>query len=161
MSNDFFISFYYYKTLLFCKKECYINPAPGSGFEYEDTLFPWEGNGKLTSKTASEGKHSAELQKGNSIYQYVYLDHSTNYELSFKAKESGKLRAKIDNIAMVTGKAENTFEETVNLDSGFNDYKLSFSTDAEYGNHMRTVKVSFVNEGTEPLFLDDIRIIKE
>lgn len=136
------------------------NRLPNSGFEYHTELFPWEGTGVVTPEAAYSGKYGASLSPNNTIQQYVYLDHTENYCLQFYAKGKGGVVAKVENITQVNGKSENEFLGEMTLSEEYQKYQLPFSTNPEYKDHLRTVKVSFTNNGTSPVSLDDIEIVK-
>ncbi len=46
------------------------------------------------------------------------------------------------------------------LSEEYQKYELPFSTNPEYKDHLRTVKISFTNGDASPVSLDDIEIIK-
>ncbi|MCC8155548.1 MAG: glycoside hydrolase family 16 protein [Tannerellaceae bacterium] len=139
------------------------NELPNPGFEYHDELFPWEGKATISSSAAHTGKNGIILNPGDYIHQYVYLDHSREYELTWWGKGEGKVTTGIENIKAVTGESEKTEKDIFNHPPLFTEKRLTFNTLPEYGDHCRTVKVTFTNEGSTPLFLDDIeiRIISE
>lgn len=136
------------------------NELPNPGFEYHNALFPWEGSATVTAKAARTGNYGAQLSSGRQLYQYVYLDHSRNYQLKFYAKGSGKLNVKVENITQVSGIAENAFSSEIELTSEYKEYTLPFTTNPEYGDHLRTVKVTFTNNETGNASVDDVNIGK-
>ncbi|MDU1890427.1 MAG: glycoside hydrolase family 16 protein [Dysgonomonas sp.] len=134
------------------------NHLPNGNFEYDGTLFPWEGTGKITKDNTYNGNYSILLASGDSICQYVYLDHSKQYSLSYYGTGKGSVLAKIENITSVTGINEDAVETVSDLKSIFTEHHTRFRTNPEYGDHKRTVKVSFKNTGNESIILDNIRI---
>ncbi len=132
------------------------NYLPNGNFEYSTNLFPWEGTATVNQNSAYKGNYGITLAPNDSIIQYVYLDHSKPYSLSYYGK--GNITAQIENITQVTGDSENIIRNTANLDSEYRQYQTDFETNPEYGNHKRTIKVSFKNTGNEPSMLDDIKI---
>ncbi|MDR1089667.1 MAG: glycoside hydrolase family 16 protein [Prevotella sp.] len=136
------------------------NELPDPGFEYHDGLFPWEGNGRVEASSSRTGKYGVELAAGDSITQYVYLDHSSPYSLKFWSRGSGSVTAKVENITQVSGISENCFGSEFKVRKSFGMNEIRFSTNPEFGNHKRTVKVTFTNSGADPISLDDITIEK-
>lgn len=138
------------------------NEIPNPGFEYQDDLFPWEGNGVVTKAFAHSGKNGVLLNEANNIYQYIYLDHSKEYQLGFMSKGPGTLKVKIENITLVNGTTKSEFTREYKLTSDYTKHSLHFFTETEYDDHMCTVKVSFINESDKetPIYLDDIEIVK-
>ena len=134
------------------------NLLPNGNFEYEGSLFPWEGTGKIDKDGAYKDDYGLILAPKDSIIQYVYLDHSKLYTLSYYGKGDGNISAKIENITQVTGVSEDIIKNTVNLNSKFEEYQTEFKTNSEYGDHKRTVKVTFKNSGKQPVYLDNIKI---
>lgn len=134
------------------------NKLPNPGFEYNGKLFPWEGKGEISESDKRSGKYGLILLPGDSIYQYVYVDHSRNYRLGLYGKGSDSLNVKVENITQVTGKTEDVFSDNYNLKNEYNQFELPFTAGKEYGNHMRTVKVTFTNQGTEKVLLDDLSV---
>lgn len=134
------------------------NHLPNGDFEYEGSLFPWEGTGKINQNSAHSGNYGLMLTPGDSISQYVYLEHSKPFILSYYGKGEGTISAQVENITLVTGAYEDINKSTANLESGFNKHQFDFVTNPEYGDHKRTIKVTFKNTGDNPIILDDIRI---
>lgn len=137
------------------------NELPNAGFEYGGELFPWEGNGRVEELAKRSGNYGVVLAPGHTMHQYVYLDHSLPYQLDFCGKGDGNITVKVENITQVTGITGNAFESEYTLENDFNKYRLDFTTDPEYGNHSRTVKISFVNHGTKEVLLDDMQVKKK
>jgi hypothetical protein len=134
------------------------NELPNPGFEYHNGLFPWEGNGYVTASASRTGKHGVKLAANDSIVQYVYLDHSRPYSMKFRHKGSGYITARVENISQVSGITEDSSGSVFKAGKDFRQDEIRFSTNPEYGNHKRTVKVIFINSGTAPVSLDDITI---
>lgn len=137
------------------------NLLPNGNFEYEGNLFPWEGTGKIMQNTVHGGKYALELAPGDSVIQYVYLDHSLPYTFSYYGKGEGSVVAQIENIEQVTGISKNIIKKTANMNADYEKYEMDFQTSPEYGNHKRTVKATFRNNGDKPVTLDDIKIEKK
>jgi len=136
------------------------NELPNGDFEYNGVLFPWEGNASIDSVNVKSGKYAATLQPNDSISQPVYLEHSQSYALNYSAKGKGNLSVAVQNITQVSGKAENDFSTQEELTDKFSDYHILFKTNPEYGDHKRTVKVSFVNTGNTPITIDAVKLVK-
>ncbi|MDL2256321.1 family 16 glycosylhydrolase [Parabacteroides sp. OttesenSCG-928-G06] len=136
------------------------NELPNGGFEYGDTLFPWEGEGRVEETAKHSGKNGLTLPPGKTLWQYVYLEHSQSYAFSYYAKGGAPLEVAVENITQVTGKSEDINMQTNPLSDNFAAYNFDFSTLPEYGDHLRTVKVSFTNKGDNPVSIDDIIITK-
>ena len=136
------------------------NELPNGNFEYNEALFPWEGSATITTNAANNGKYGAIIETGDTLYQYVYLDNNQDYSLSYSGKGDGKVFAKIENITQVSGITENEITEESQLNKSFEYYKFNFSTNPEHKSHKRTVKVSFINTGSQAIMLDDVKIEK-
>ncbi|MCD7936078.1 MAG: glycoside hydrolase family 16 protein [Tannerellaceae bacterium] len=136
------------------------NELPNPGFEYHAGLFPWEGEGTVLKEAARSGSYGVSLKPGEAIFQYVYLDHTCEYECSFWGKGTTAMEVRIDNIQQVSGLSEDTTTALFELSGGFSQKKLTFRTLPEYGDHCRTVKIILRNTGTDILELDDIEIRK-
>ena len=138
------------------------NHLPNPGFEYHAALFPWEGTGKVSSQAARTGTRGVELAPGDSITQFVYLDHSQPYLLKFwsKGAAGNKIEARVKNITQVSGATENSYGAEFIPEEACIENEVRFSTTAEFGNHKKTVKVVFRNTGRSVVAIDDIRIEK-
>lgn len=132
------------------------NHIPNSGFEYSGKLFPWEGTGQIDTGSARSGKNALKLMPGATIEQYIYLDHSRNYELGFWTKGEGDLIAKAENITQVSGISEGGDELKCTPTNDYRMQKLSFTSNPEPVDNKRTVKISFTNTGNSEVFIDDI-----
>lgn len=133
---------------------------PNAGFEYDGTLFPWEGKGNINSAEKYTGKQSVELMPGDTLYQYVYLDHSKSYTLDFYGKGKGNIAVQVENITQVSGESENVFAKELKLSGKFKKGSVQFTTNTEFGDHSRTVKVSLINKGKSSTFIDDLKVFK-
>jgi hypothetical protein len=136
------------------------NELPNSGFEYHAELFPWEGTGTVKASASRTGKYGVELATGDSIIQYVYLDHSHLYSMKFWSKGDGAIDAKVENITQVSGITENHFGAEFETGGEFTQNEIQFATNPEFENHKRTVKVTFKNSGLSVIAMDDITIEK-
>jgi hypothetical protein len=137
------------------------NELPNPGFEANTTLLPWEGNGTLTAASARKGQYGLLLKPGQSIEQYVYLNNSKDYELTYWVKGKGKLKATVDNLKQVSGDVEQSKDQTITGKSDYTEQRLKFQTGKEYGDYMKTVRVKFANTGDTDLNMDDIEIRKK
>lgn len=137
------------------------NELPNADFEANNNLLPWEGTGKLSTTVKKSGKNGLELQPGESMEQYVYLNNNTSYELQYWLMGKGELELKVDNLTQVTGAVENSFNQVSVGKSIFNLDKLQFRTGKEYGDYMKTVRIKFTNIGKSTLILDDIKAFKK
>lgn len=136
------------------------NELPNPGFEDNDTLLPWEGSGKPADRSGISGSRAVLLQPGETLEQYVYLDNDTAYDLTFWSKGAGKVRARIENVAQVTGSLEEIRTDRNRLSGAYSKKVLDFTTGKEHNNHKRTVRISFLNEGSKAVYLDDITVGK-
>ncbi|MDR0891892.1 MAG: glycoside hydrolase family 16 protein [Mediterranea sp.] len=133
------------------------NLLPNSGFEYSAELFPWEGTGATTS-LARTGKRGVLLQSGQRIEQYVYLDHSGSYKLEYWSKGQGTVVACVENLAPVTGAVESSVENLSHPGEAYTSRRLLFITGPEPATNKKTVRVSFTNTSSLPVYLDDLLI---
>ena len=72
------------------------NYLPNSGFEYSESMFPWEGTGTIQQHEFRSGQQAIKLAAGEYIEQLVYLDHSQQYKVEVWAKGEGTLDMQID-----------------------------------------------------------------
>lgn len=135
------------------------NELPNGNFEYAGQLFPWEGSGSVSQTSAKSGKYGLTLKPGESVHQYVYLDHSKPYEISFSGKGQA-VTVSVDNIEMVNGKSQSNVNQDFTLNPRFSNYKLKFTTTPEQLDHKKSVLVKFSNTSNETLNIDNIKIIK-
>lgn len=136
------------------------NELPNSGFEYDGQLFPWEGNAVVATETARTGKYGVTLAPGDSIWQYVYLEHSHTYNFGFWAKGEGPIMVRLENIKPVTGEAEDYRTKEYRLHPDFTRQQLELYTLPEYGDHLRTVKVTLINNSKAPVVIDDTSLTR-
>jgi hypothetical protein len=135
------------------------NHLPNPGFEYSDKLFPWEGTGQIDNLNARAGKYALKLAPGAYIEQYIYLDHSKNYELDFWTKGEGELTVKAENITQVSGMSEDCTEIKCVPSTQYAVQKMQFAANDEPFDNKKTVKISFKNTGDKEIFLDDTMIL--
>jgi len=133
------------------------NLLPNSGFEYSDKLFPWEGTG-LIDENPHSGNCAAKLLPGAYLEQYIYLDHSKNYDLEFWVKGHGDINVSVDNITQVSGVSEERYELQSNVIGAYVMHTMEFATNPEPIDNKRTVKITFKNTGESEIFIDDIVI---
>jgi len=136
------------------------NELPNPGFEANTNFLPWEGTGKLSDSAKRSGNYGLVLEPGQSIEQYVYLNNNALYQLKYWSKGNAKLHVIVENITPVSGNVETRDESTTSGRSVFVAKTLNFKTESEYGDHMKTVRVKFTNEGSSVLTLDDITVVK-
>lgn len=136
------------------------NEMPNSGFEYGAEMFPWEGEAKITTERKNTGNHSAVLNPGETLYQYVYVDPEEDYELDYFSSGKGSLEIRVDHIEAVSGAADNMVLENFDLQDSFRNHKVSFKTRPDYEDHVRTIRVTFANRGNASVYIDDITLQK-
>lgn len=136
------------------------NELPNPGFDANKNLLPWEGTGKLTSGMKRSGGYALILNPGEFIEQYVYLNHSVAYQLEFWVKGIGNLEATVQNVTQVSGDLDKGSKLEVSGSNDFGVKKIRFKAGSELLDHMKTVKIKFVNTGTSPVILDDIKVVK-
>lgn len=137
------------------------NYLPNSGFEYSEKLFPWEGTGQIDQIQAYSGKHALKLAPGEYVDQYIYLDHSNQYELEFWSKGKGELTVRTENITQVSGLTESYSESVFNTCTDYSLQKMSFQSSAEPVDNKKTIKVSLRNTGNDNIVVDDIMVRKK
>lgn len=137
------------------------NELPNGGVEYTGQLLPWEGTGTVEKKAARSGARGILLQPGQDVYQYLYLDHSSQYQLSCWAKGKSSLHLELSNIQPVSGMAEDHYEEKVLLSPAFRQFQLQFPTGKEHAGNTKIVKLRLVNIGKKELCLDDVELVKQ
>ncbi|WP_448633424.1 family 16 glycosylhydrolase [Pedobacter panaciterrae] len=136
------------------------NELPNPGFDANKNLSPWEGTGELTSDVKRNGDHALLLNPGQYIEQYVYLNHSTAYQLELWMKGKSHLEATVQNVTQVSGVLDKGSKFEVSGANNFSVKTLKFKTGSEYLNHMKTVKVRFLNTGSSTVILDDVKVSK-
>ena len=135
------------------------NLLPNPGFEYSDALFPWEGTGLIEKAAARSGAHALSVSPGAFVEQYLYLDHSSDFQLSFWSKGDGALNVTVEDLLPVKGTAET--QKKLVVKGGCADYvqtKMMFGTLPEAAQNKRTVKVIFENKGSSAVVVDDVCI---
>lgn len=136
------------------------NELPNPGFELGNSLDPWEGSATRSKSSKRTGNYGVVLGPGQILEQYVYLNNSTNYQLKYWLRGSGIVNVKVENIMLVSGITENTYSNKSTAAPSFAQHSLDFATANEYGNNMKTIKVSFSNEGNDTVTLDDLKLVK-
>ncbi len=136
------------------------NELPNGGAEYSGRILPWEGAAAVSASAARTGNVGFVLQPGQALTQYVYLDHSENYQLGYWVKGEGKLEAQVSNITPVSGVAEDDSRQSVSGSPVFKESRMNFKTGKEHEGHLKIVRVVFSNTGNGPIFLDDIVLEK-
>lgn len=137
------------------------NELPDPGFEDSNDLMPWEGNAELVTDKGRNGSHGALLEPGQRIEQYVYLSNQTSYTLEYWYRGAA-VKAAVEKVQPVTGSLTPIAVKKQPTCNTFAKRKLSFQTDAGFNSaNMKTIRVSFVNEGNAPVILDDITIKKK
>lgn len=136
------------------------NELPNGGAEYGTQLLPWEGTATVSATAQRSGSNGFALTAGQTLTQYVYLDNNQNYQLKYWAAGAGNLEAKVENITPVKGTTQNTYLAAAAVTASFSQSVLDCKTGTEYGDHVKTVKVTFTNTGTGLIKLDDIALEK-
>ncbi|MBC8988025.1 family 16 glycosylhydrolase [Pedobacter sp. N36a] len=136
------------------------NELPNPGFDANKNLLPWEGTGKLSSNVKRNGDYALVLNPGQYIEQYVYLNHSMPYQLEFWMKGKGNLKVTAKNLTPVSGDLDKGSSLETSGNDDFSIKRLEFKTGSEFLNHMKTVRIKFVNTGTSAVILDDVKISK-
>jgi len=133
---------------------------PNGGAEYSAHILPWEGTAMVSADAKRSGNSGFTLAPGQTLYQYVYLDHAQDYQLTYWIKGEGKIEATVNNIMPVSGVFEDTTLQAAEASASFTSHELSFKTGPAHENNMKTVRVSFTNTGKGTVFLDDITLAK-
>lgn len=136
------------------------NELPNGGAECSNNIYPWEGDASIFKSEKRSGVNSFLLAPGQSLEQYIYLNNSKAYNLQFWSKGAGNLEVQVSNIKQVVGATENVVSSSFAGTSSFSKNELAFETGAEYGEHMKTVKVSFKNSSNENVIIDDIKLYR-
>ncbi|MBP8790137.1 MAG: glycoside hydrolase family 16 protein [Breznakibacter sp.] len=135
------------------------NLMPNPGFEYSDTLFPWEGTALVGKEGARSGTQTLTVPPGAFVEQYLYLDHSSDYQLSFWSKGDGELNVTVEDLLPVKGIAETQKKLVVKGGgTGYIQSDILFGTLPEAAHNKRTVKVVFENKGSSDVVVDDVRL---
>ncbi|WP_152620322.1 glycoside hydrolase family 16 protein [Pedobacter lusitanus] len=136
------------------------NELANSSFEFRQ-LFPWTGTAQLTSSIKRTGHQSLILAPGQTIAQYLYLEPETTYKLDYWSKGSGSLTARLDNLIPVSGKPEKGRQEIARARQEFSGHSMDFSTTGSNPGQMKTVRVSFSNNSSAVIIIDDIKLQKK
>ncbi|GAO42697.1 glycoside hydrolase family 16 protein [Flavihumibacter petaseus] len=136
------------------------NELPNGGAEYSREIVPWEGNGAISQEAKRSGNSGFLLQPGDTLEQYVYLDHSTSYQLSYWSRGGGELKTECNNITPVTGVFEDNIPKVNYPSSRFQPTSLGFRTNTEPERNKKTVRIIFTNTGNKSIHLDDITLSK-
>lgn len=136
------------------------NELPNGGAEYNENILPWEGTATVDPVAKRSGKNGFLLEPGQTLSQYLYLNHSKNYRLTYWTKGEGTLEVQTDNITAVSGVAEDHHKQSIPVVSSFKQNTLDFATTKEHENNMKTIRLSFTNRGKANIFLDDIEVVK-
>lgn len=137
------------------------NELPNPGFEDSGSLIPWEGTGLLTEGNQKNGRHAILLKPGEHVEQYVYLNNSTMYILEYWQKGITDAAVSVYNITSVSGESEQIISVNSKGKNKYTKKNLSFKTGKEFDDNMKTIRLLFVNKGTNDLYLDDINVKKE
>lgn len=136
------------------------NELPNGGAEYSNHVLPWEGTATVSPNAKRTGKAGFMLEAGQTLSQYIYLNPSANYRLTYQIKGEGTIEAQVNNIAPVSGILEDSHRQTVQASSSFTENKLEFKTGAEYENNTKIVRICFTNTGSATVFLDDMLLMR-
>lgn len=137
------------------------NELPNSGFEDSGSLSPWEGNGKVQPGRGKNHSAGVLLRPGEKIEQYVYLKNDVNYQLNYWSKGKGQLQVVVNRVTEVSGELSEQIKANASVKTSFGINSLSFKTDRDYKQNMKTIQVLFSNEGKEEIILDEITIKKK
>lgn len=113
----------------------------------------------LSSDAAKSGARGVSLASGEQISQYVYLDNSRDYEMTFSHK--GTVEVTVENIVPVAGTPENRFGGGFDGKARWMRNKIRFTTGAEFEDNKKTVRVTFKNSGRKAVSIDDICVKKD
>lgn len=134
------------------------NELANGGAEFNSNILPWEGSASVTDSISRRGHHSFLLKSGQTLTQYIYLDHSKKYDLNFWHRGKGTLQVEVNNLIQVTGVAEDSLTKTFPASNSFSKQRLVFKTGKEQGINKKTIRIHFTNNGSEPVFLDEISL---
>ncbi|WP_247716538.1 glycoside hydrolase family 16 protein [Sinomicrobium weinanense] len=136
------------------------NELPNPGFEESGSLLPWEGTGELRNGAGRNESKAVLLKPGQAVEQYVYLNNNTAYKLEYWIKGKGSVKTGIDNITLVTGEPGQIVSRENRGKGKYTGKSIDFRTGEEFGDHMKTVRISISNEGDKDVLLDDITVKK-
>ncbi len=134
------------------------NELPNAGFEYGDSVFPWEGNGKLEKENVRSGLQAVLLNAGDSITQYVYADYGKTYNLSCWARGEGKLLLSVERLTPVEAKVTESFVKECKLQPDYRQTVLTFVNPAGREGHKQTLKITVSNIGNSSAIIDDMQL---
>ena len=137
------------------------NELPNPGFEDSQNLAPWEGTGNIQAGVGKNNSIAAILKPGETVEQYIYLKNNVNYRLNYWAKGKGLLQVTVNNVKEVSGELTEITKANSNAKSSFMQHNVSFTTDKDFKDNMKTVQVMFTNTGKNNIILDDITIKKK
>lgn len=135
------------------------NELPNPGFEC-GKLYPWEGTGIVSATGKRSGQAGLVLSAGAVITQYVYLDHSSPYQLALWFRGQGRLHVEVATLRSVTQAAEKVYEEDIVTTAQFRPARISFVTGKEPSDHLHTVRIRIRNTGKGTIMLDDLSLKK-
>lgn len=134
------------------------NELPNGNFEYAGEIAPLEGNGSIIMDNTQNGEKALKLEPGQKVYQYVYVDSGTPYDLEYWS--SGNIEVKVENIIPVRGIAlDETKEEMTS--TGYKQGQICFVSKSEKSINKATVKVSLTNTGKMDAFVDNLVLRKK
>ncbi|MGY0040986.1 glycoside hydrolase family 16 protein [Pedobacter sp. NJ-S-72] len=136
------------------------NELANSSFEFKQ-LFPWTGTAQLTSSARRTGNQGLSITPGQVIVQYLYLEPQTPYKLMYWSKGKGSLQMNIDNLVPVSGKVEKGVQEINKAGQSFTGHTIDFLTTTGKPGQMKTVRVRFINNSSEEVIIDDIKLHKK
>ncbi|UAY55505.1 glycoside hydrolase family 16 protein [Arachidicoccus terrestris] len=132
------------------------NELPNADFELNDNLLPWQGTATISQVKKIAGRASAKLSPGDSLYQYVYVSPNSHYRLTFSCLGSGKLTAAVGHVKEVTGIITSATQKSYVLDGQLQQNLLVFETKNAPKGHTKTIRILFKNNGSAPLYLDNV-----
>ncbi len=135
------------------------NQLPNGGAEYNKQITPWEGTAIAFPSAKRSGNNGFLLEPGQTLFQYLYVHHSTDYRLTFWSKGNGAIEVQTNDITPVSGVFENEYRQRVSASSSFTKNALRFTTGKEYGNNTKIIRVGFTNVGNKTVFLDDVVLV--
>lgn len=136
------------------------NELPNPGFEDSGALIPWEGSGMLAPQKGIKNSTALALSPGQNIEQYVYLEHSTAYQLILWEQNKGNISVSVENVMPVTGQLSEIQQSVFSGKNRYSKHHLNFSTGKEFEHNMKTIRISIKNTGDTSVLLDDITVKK-
>lgn len=138
------------------------NLLPNGDFSYNEGLFPWEGEGTITTDMLYTDKNVLMLKSGESIEQYLFLPNSKSFNLDVSNRGDGLLTVDIDNIEQVTGKLETKERHGIvcrNEDRYCSDH-FNFDTSYEPSDNMKTIIIRLTNTSLGTVYIENVSITK-